>query len=56
MGEPLKVGVVNTAEELSWAIDSWKDLDIEIRGHFDLGDLDLWRAASHRSIRVRTDL
>lgn len=53
MANALKVAVVKTAEELTWAIKSWKDMDVEIRGHFDLGELDIgWEQASHRSIRV----
>jgi hypothetical protein len=53
MGSQLKVAVVRTAEQFKWAKESWKDLDIEIRGHFDIGPEDVWSAASHRTIRVR---
>jgi hypothetical protein len=53
MSDQLIAGVVTSLDELKWAVEGYSQVDIELRDHFDLTNLDWFDGATHRSVRVR---
>jgi hypothetical protein len=50
MSDQLIAGVVTSLDELKWAVEGYSQVDIELRDHFDLTNLDWFDGATHRSV------